>query len=100
MNVEDRNILAKWIGWDPPIDFCPYLDSNHLDMLEDKMLDECAIELLEIERGGNINEHKFVLVRGYATFNSEQKLLVDGKGKTKNEARLNAILNYVKGVAK
>ncbi len=66
----------------------PHQDSNQLDMLEDKMLKENELPIW-ITMGYKVNNW----IVNYAV---EQKAIyVNGLGKTKNEARLNAILNYV-----
>ena len=66
------------------------LDSNQLDMLEDKMLDELGVNEIRIYRYDNVDECFRV-----EYYNYDNVGVADGEGKTKNEARLAAILNYI-----
>lgn len=110
MNDEDKKILVEWCGLEhfkwhndntyiPTNEkFNPDSDSNQLDMLEDKMIkelrvfDECPFYL-------DFTYYQDGLI-GVAYKNYVRKRFAKGEGKTKNEARLNAIINYVKGVLK
>ena len=104
MKQEDLQILAEWLGlkWKSPLinDWEPHLDSNQLDMLEDKMIEELDIVRIEVNKcfGGGwkamyLNEIPYEEKIGYYS-----DVVAVEKGKNKNEARLNAILNYVEGV--
>lgn len=95
--VEIRNIIGTGficneknlgdVDWN--YDFWqPHLDSNQLDLLEDKMI-ESEIGEMEIYFYDDNVEVVY--------YGSEGIL---GYGKTKNEARLNAIINYVEGITK
>ncbi len=69
-----------------------------LDILEDKMIGELDVVRIEINKcfGGGwkamyLNEVPYEEKPGYWS-----EVVAVEKGKTKNEARLNAIVNYVK----
>ena len=70
----------------------PLEDSNQLDMLEDKMIEEAKINKIthsffhETQVGEWLVEYWNV---------DKEKRIIAGTGKTKNEARLNAIIKYV-----
>ena len=69
----------------------PHRDSNQLDMLEDKMIEE--IETLDsiewcIDDIEGCEEWAVIYQDNFQVF-------AQGIGKTKNEARLDAILNYI-----
>ena len=67
-------------------DWQPHKDSNQLDMLEDKMIEEAKIMQISIYlyEAKKIEVHYVIEGR-----------FICGAGKTKNEARLDAILNYI-----
>lgn len=95
-------LLAKWYGvrlgkladlliWNER-----YI--NTLDMLEDKMWQEARIICLKIFY---LTETEKWIAWYYLPEQKKHDILpttIDGIGKTKNEARLNAILNYVEGL--
>lgn len=91
MNEVELKKLAEWLRiefW-----FKPHKDSNQLDMLEDKMIENKKVKII-------ITKFEItILYQCYELMSDmEMPLLTSGTGKTKNEARLNAILNYVEGV--
>lgn len=97
MTHEDLKLLAEWYYekeyFSVSMDWIYYegdIDSNQLDLLEDKMLKETKVFLMKL----------FVLENGAYTVKFRTNTLEDfsfaGDGSTKNEARLNAILNYIK----
>jgi len=104
MNDEDKKILVEWCGLEhfkwhndntytyiPTNEkFNPDSDSNQLDMLEDKFMEEidCHAMIYNVEE----------MRAEYDYWLEDEPLAYVGKGKTKNEARLNAIINYVKGL--
>ncbi len=75
----------------------PHVDSNQLDMLEDKMIKETDVARIEITLrfGGYYVAQYWDEKRIGEPFHFESDLITSGKGKTKNEARFNAILNYI-----
>ena len=65
----------------------PHKNSNQLDMLEDKMIEGMGVERIELQPTEEswLVDYEYNFGAGF----------VSAEGKTKNEARLNAILNYV-----
>ena len=108
MKQEQLKKLAKWYGLEKissgspepdcynkndfyvDVDYWqPHKDSNQLDMLEDKMIKEYNIyKFIVWDR----EEDERMRVYYYGRY---MDLEIRGIGETKNEARLNAILNYV-----
>jgi len=97
--VEDmgiKNEHKRRIHW------MPDKDSNQLDMLEDKMVSE-FVEKYSPHKGHIKSEISYfgkkvkcgILFVGDGDLGTWGKY-AEGLGKTKNEARLNAILNYVR----
>jgi len=102
-----RKELAEWYGFNvvkyykdslqieddkSTGEFEPDKDSNQLDMLEDKVIQESeynGIYLCPKEKGWNCS---------YCIRNTPH--FIEADGKTKNEARLNAIYNYIKSLSK
>lgn len=87
LNVQEKPSMMG--GW---IKFRPHIDSNQLDMLEDKML-------LEVTQHGVVN-----IIYWYRKYSGKYMWkyscagYIEGEGETKNEARLNAITQYVEGL--
>ena len=88
--------LAEWYGYDiqlyskDSVDWQPHKDSNQLDMLEDKMIEEAGYYAIAFNKKDN----------GWVCSYMNPKTIegtIDN-GKTKNEARLNAIVNYIEGI--
>ncbi|GJQ43974.1 MAG: hypothetical protein JETCAE03_34720 [Ignavibacteriaceae bacterium] len=107
MNIKDKKILAEWFGlevlpknlwhdknlmtlkrdfWDKAKSgyWQPESNSNQLNMLEDKFMEEidCHAMIYNVEE----------MRAEYDYWLEDEPLAYVGKGKTKNEARLNAIL--------
>lgn len=100
LNAKEKNFGFKsGDTFTYPIYFMPDRDSNQLDMLEDKMIQELD-EFLYCEIGMTENDASFGWWCIY--YGKEgmlgKKVTIDAGGKTKNEARLNAIINYVEGL--
>ena len=62
-----------------------------LDILEDKMIEELGINEIRLYRYDNVDENFRV-----EYYNYDNVGVVQGEGKTKNEARFNATDKYVK----
>ena len=106
MRQEQLKKLAEWAGINIKqlplaFPFEPHKDSNQLDMLEDKMIEDiyravdysrCVNIEIYFDTGGFVNPKVRVFV---VDRDSREDFSERGIGKTKNEARLNAILNYV-----
>ena len=91
MENKKLKLLAEWYyeGKVTPDNIWSSLDSNQLDMLEDKMIEDIGQYALTLRfvilRTGKYKVDVFDYSEVYAS----------GKGKTKNKARLNAIISYV-----
>ncbi len=90
LNVQESPTMMG--GW---IKFQPHKDSNQLDQLEDKMIKE-----LKIKMDNNLLQYSMFFHNEQNEYdahyyNNDEPYNLFGKGKTKNEARLNAILNYM-----
>jgi len=71
----------------------PHKDSNQLDMLEDKMIEELRVKHktpVNLSVGVYRDNSKWLCQLHNEFYNSEIE------GKTKNEARLNTVFNYIK----
>ncbi len=71
----------------------PHKDSNQLDMLEDKMIEECEFIRMRLFIDKQPNGKTYYQAQHFHY--KPGCLYLIGDGKTKNEARLNAILNYI-----
>ena len=97
----NNDILRINNGLDNDVNFVPHKDSNQLDMLEDKMIKELN---KKYERPIQITITCGRLGTAYfiryfvSELNGDDRFYLEDEGKTKNEARLNAILNYVGGL--
>ena len=91
-NCLDVTKIATYPIWQP------HKDSNQLDMLGDKLWEDFNVEYMKI-----INTPTAFIAdyyKKYKTYSLFKKSvpserIISGRGKTKNEARLNAILNYI-----
>jgi len=73
----------------------PHKDSNQLDMLEDKMIEQNNYHhIIQETHIQDISKEKKYII-WYQFSGADEKPQVAGVGKTRNEARLNAILNYI-----
>jgi len=90
------NIEGILVGYDEfyTMDFNPLKDANQLNKLEQKMIDEADICRVEFMFGDN---RENVLATYYIKYKSNY---ICGEGKSIPEAKLNAVINYVKGVKK
>ncbi len=94
---KDLRALAEWRGTIPVNllinnGWNPFLDSNQLDMLEDKMIEEAKISKIVLSFFHETKNGEWLIE--YWCLSMEKRITA-GQGKTKNEARLNAILNYI-----
>ncbi len=112
MKQEQLKLLAEWYGLKlrgelpflhitDGIDSAttywqPHIDSNQLDMLEDRMIVSFPIWQLTIWR--NSKDHLYHIWYEYKKQPGGRDEFIKGKGKTKNEAKLNAIISYVEGL--
>ena len=116
MKQEDLKILAEWYGYKKNeivkvedygigikdcFPFRPHEDSNQLDMLEDKMIEGIQNKYEQricIKIINNYGKKEFIYIITLYPEDSESsdRHILVSIGKTKNEARLSAILNYVK----
>ena len=105
MKQEQLKKLADWYyGKDlwkteyKQIPFIPHKDSNQLDMLGDKLWEDFNVEYMKIKNTPTafIADY-YKKYKTYSLFKKSvpSERIISGRGKTKNEARLNAILNYV-----
>jgi len=82
------SVSIDWIMGDGEI------DSNQLDMLEDKMMSKILADSNSKE--GLVSERIVFTLSGYWYVEyTSGSFILNSEGKTKNEARLNAILKYV-----
>jgi len=72
----------------------PHKDSNQLDQLEDKMAEELGRLELDLASDGA----RGIVIARHCYVKDGIIVHITAEGKTKNEARLNAILNYVEGI--
>ncbi len=79
-------------------EFKPYKNSNQLDMLEDKMWQGLDSTYIKISYG-SMYLVSYIKVKRWGGEEFEEQISY-GYGKTKNEARLNAILNYIRRLKK
>jgi hypothetical protein len=95
MKQEKLRLLAEWIEpkcktiQDLIVDALEKMDSRPIDMLEDKMIEEL-----------NVDQYYWLSDSGRTKFiikftSNDYQTMHEGRGKTKNLARLNAIINYV-----
>ena len=114
MTQQQNKELAEWYGLElkgsktPYIEFPdkdnpkitvadiwqPDTDSNQLDLLEDKMVKELGRLEMQLASDGAMG----MVLCWHSYIQDGVAKEIKGKGKTKNEARLNAIYNYVKGL--
>ncbi len=95
ISYEKRRALENWFGETLPT----RIDENVIGLLEDKMIEELDVVRIEINRcfGGGwkamyLNEKEDKTSESLSFYSD---VVAVDKGKTKNEARLNAIFNYV-----
>ena len=96
MKQKEFEILAEWYGQDNMpeymlLDWQPDKDSNQLDMLEDKMIEELeTLDSIEwaIDNIEGVDDWAVIYQDNFQVF-------TQGYGKTKNGARLDAIINYI-----
>ena len=108
MKQEQLKKLADWLCEDElytpfskcPVWCMPQKDSNQLDMMEDKMIEELSNYELCKNLSGGFRLDIIIYIGNNTTLiqympSNRHSVFIEGVGKTKNKARLNAILNYV-----
>ena len=97
LTLDQRRKLEKWSG----LTLSDIIDSNQLDLLEDKMIEELRTKHnrpvnLSV---GVFSDGETYLAQVACGYIGDVKIVdFNIKGKTKNEARLNAIISYVEGL--
>ena len=71
---------------------------HQLDMLEDKMIEEWGIDYHFTLLNKSAARSSWEAQHVYGVQYTDDSQAITGKGKTKKEARLNAILSYVKSI--
>lgn len=108
--MDKLKMLAEWYGcksikWTARVyydekgnEFHPDRNSNQLDMLEDKMIEELRTKHnrpVNLSVGVFSDGETYLAQVACGDIGDVEIVDYNVKGKTKNEARLNAIINYV-----